>query len=118
LTTEQGRHQYQLMAMLLVDAWWAGPPPVAAGALTVAVLEASYRRAARCWADRIRQASDGPMDVLTDVLADYAPMRAAWRRLTSARRTIRRMRATSSTASTARARQTGDAHSLWKAQSA
>jgi hypothetical protein len=48
LTTEQGVHQYQLMADLLVAAWWAGPPPIAAWSLVVAVLEASYRRAARC----------------------------------------------------------------------
>jgi hypothetical protein len=90
LTTEQGVHQYQLMGDLLVAAWWAGPPPIAAWSLVVAVLEASYRRAARCWADRVRQASDGPLDVLVAVLSDYVPVRAAWRRLTTARRTTRR----------------------------
>lgn len=104
LTTEEGRHQYQLMVGLLVDAWFGGPPPIAAWSLVVAVLEGSYRRAARCFADRVRQASDGPLDILAQVLGDSVAVRAAWRRLITARRTTRRTGATGIAAPPDRAR--------------
>ena len=90
LSLEHGLHQHRLMRVLLVEAWWAGPPPITAWPLVVAVLESSYRRAARCWADRVRQASDGPLDVLVEVVRDYAPARTVWRRLTRAHRTTQR----------------------------
>jgi hypothetical protein len=86
LSTEHGAHRYQLMAMLLVDAWWAGPPPLAAWPLVLAVLEAAYRRTARRWAQRVLQAIDGPLDVLAEVVRDTTEMRTARRRLTAAQR--------------------------------
>jgi hypothetical protein len=104
LSLEQGLHQHRLMRVLLVDAWWAGPPPITAWPLVVAVLESSYRRATRCWADRVRQASDGPLDVLAEVVRDYAPARTVWRRLTSAHRTTQRATASRNTSPVARAR--------------
>jgi hypothetical protein len=100
LTTNEGTHRYRRMALLFVDAWWAGPPPIAAWPLVVAVLEASYRRAARRWATRVRQACDGPLDVLVQILGDSTEVRTAWRRLTAARRGITRIRNT--TADTSR----------------
>jgi len=30
LSLERGLHQHRLMRVLLVDAWWAGPPPITA----------------------------------------------------------------------------------------
>jgi hypothetical protein len=105
-TSQDGQHQYQLMVGLLVDAWFGGPPPIAAWSLVVAVLEGSYRRAARCWADRVRQASDGPLDVLVQVVSDYAPVRAVWRRLTSAHRTTRRRTGSGNTSPVVRRRNT------------
>jgi hypothetical protein len=104
LSLDQGLHQHQVMRVLLVDAWWAGPPPITAWPLVVAVLESSYRRATRCWADRVRQASDGPLDVLVEVVRDYAPARAVWRRLARAHRTTSRTTASRDTSPTARAR--------------
>lgn len=86
LNTEHGVHRYKLMAVLLIDAWWAGPPPIAAWPLVLAVLENAYRRTARRWAQRVLQASDGPLDVLADVVRDTTEMRTARRRLTAAQR--------------------------------
>jgi hypothetical protein len=113
LSTEQGRHHYQLMSVLLVDAWWAGPPPIVAWPLVVAVLEASYRRAAVCWADRVRQAAEGPVDVLTEVLGDYRPVRMVWRRLTSARRAIRRSTTAAPNNAAPTTPRTGTLRSIW-----
>lgn len=107
LTTEEGRHHYQLMVGLLIDAWRAGPPPIAAWSLVVAVLEGSYRRAARCWADRVRQASAEPLDLLAQVLGDSVAVRAAWRRLITAHRSMRRRETTGTAAATDRARHAG-----------
>lgn len=107
LTTAEGRHHYQVMALMLVDAWFAGPPPIVAWPLVVAVLEGSYRRAVRCWADRVRQASTGPLDVLDQVRRDDRAVRAAWRRLSTAARPIQRSAATGTVASIARAGRAG-----------
>jgi hypothetical protein len=119
LSLERGLHQHRLMRVLLVDAWWAGPPPITAWPLVVAVLESSYRRAARCWADRVRQASDGPLDVLAEVVRDYAPVRTVWRRLTTAHRTTQRMTASRSTSPMVRAwRRDGSTTSVREAPAA
>lgn len=96
-STEQGRHQHQLMCVLLVDAWFAGPPPIAGWALALAVLESSYRRAARCWADRIRQASEGPLDVLAQVTTQDGAVLAVRRRFIRARRRTTRFTPSSET---------------------
>lgn len=109
LTTAEGRHQYQVMARLLVDAWFAGPPPIVAWPLVVAVLEGSYRRAVRCWADRVRQASTGPLDVVDQVRRDDHAVRAAWRRLSIASRPSRRRPTTGTVAPIAQAGRAGDA---------
>lgn len=86
LTTERGAHSYKIMAGLLVDAWWAGPPTIVAWPLVVAVLEAAYRRAARRWSDRLRQASDEcPLADLDTALADHTELHAVQRRHAAAR---------------------------------
>ncbi len=85
MTTQHGTHQWKVMALLFVDAWWAGPPAIAAWPLVLAVLEAAYRRATRRWADRIRQASEEPLDILARVLDDRAEVDAVARRLPAAR---------------------------------
>jgi hypothetical protein len=120
LTTERGTHHYKLMALLFVDAWHAGPPAIVAWPLVLAVLEASYRRAARRWADRLRQASDGPLDVLTQILSDNTDARAAWRRLATARRRTATLRTTSSAARTETSRRGGSSSPdpAWRARSA
>jgi hypothetical protein len=119
LSSEQGQRQHQLMRVLLVDAWFAGPPPEAAWSLALAVLESSYRRAARCWADRVRQASDGPLDVLRQVVRDDDLVRAVWRRLVRARRTVRRVTPVPDPVPGAAARRGGSsARSVWQARPA
>jgi hypothetical protein len=96
LTTERGAHHYKLMAGLLVDAWWAGPPTIVAWPLVIAVLEAAYRRAAQRWSDRVRQASDeGPLADLDIVLADHTELHAIQRRHAAARQEQRGNRAVS-----------------------
>jgi hypothetical protein len=79
-----GEHQRQLLGRLMFDSWLAAPPSHGEHLYTVAVLEASYRRAGVQYAQRVQQAADGPLDLYERILGDREAIRAVWARLRAA----------------------------------